>query len=322
MVYLVTGGAGFIGTNYCLYFLDIKFHKDDILVVVDKLSYASNDVIKEKANNKNLFFIKEDITHIRKMDEIFKRFTPDFVINFAAETHVDTSIKKPDIFIKNNVEGLLNLLKLSVKYKIKRFHQVSTDEVYGDTPLSSSYRFKEIDSLHPSNPYSVSKASGDLLTLAFARTYRLDVTISRCSNNYGRYQYKEKLIPLAIGKATNNENIPVYGNGNNIRDWINVKDHVRAIDFIVEKGNKGEIYNVSTHNELSNLEVVEKILKELRKPTTLIKFVKDRKGHDKRYALDTTKLEDLLSKNLDDERASYLFKELQNKEKELSFVNF
>ena len=291
MTYLITGGAGFIGANYCLYFLNSPYHKDDLLVVVDKLTYASNDlVIKLSKENKRVIFVKEDITRYNKMNLIFKQYHFDYVINFAAESHVDRSISKPDLFIKNNIDLTLNLLKLSLKYKVKRFHQVSTDEVYGATSLSSLYRFKESDNLLPTNPYSVSKASCDLLVLSFYKTYGLNVTISRSSNNFGLYQHHEKLIPLVIKKAMNNEYIPVYGDGKNIRDWIDVKDHVYAIDEIVLKGKEGEIYNVSSHNEYSNLEIVKFILSILNKDENLIKFVKDRKGHDARYALDTSKL--------------------------------
>ena len=290
MTYLITGGAGFIGTNYCLYFLEKETHKDDVLVVVDKMSYASNQVIKSMSDGKKIIFIQEDLTKYSKVNQIFKKFHFDYVINFAAESHVDRSISKPELFIKNNINLTLNLLKLSLKYKVKRFHQVSTDEVYGATSLSSSYRFKESDNLLPTNPYSVSKASCDLLVLSFYKTYGLNVTISRSSNNFGLYQHHEKLIPLVIKKAMNNEYIPVYGDGKNIRDWIDVKDHVYAIDEIVLKGKEGEIYNVSSHNEYSNLEIVKFILSILNKDENLIKFVKDRKGHDARYALDTSKL--------------------------------
>lgn len=290
MTYLITGGAGFIGTNYCLYFLEKENHKDDVLVVVDKMSYASNQVIKSMSDGKKIIFIQEDLTKYNKVNQIFKKFHFDYVINFAAESHVDRSISKPELFIKNNIDLTLNLLKLSLKYKVKRFHQVSTDEVYGATSLSSSYRFKESDNLLPTNPYSVSKASCDLLVLSFYKTYGLNVTLSRSSNNFGLYQHHEKLIPLVIKKAMNNEYIPVYGDGKNIRDWIDVKDHVYAIDEIVFKGKEGEIYNVSSHNEYSNLEIVKFILSILNKNENLINFVKDRKGHDARYALDTSKL--------------------------------
>lgn len=294
MTYLITGGAGFIGTNYCLYFLEKETHKDDVLVVVDKMSYASNQVIKSMSDGKKVIFIQEDLTKYSKVNQIFRKFHFNYVINFAAESHVDRSISKPELFIKNNIDLTVNLLKLSLKYKVKRFHQVSTDEVYGATSLSSSYRFKESDNLLPTNPYSVSKASCDLLVLSFYKTYGLNVTISRSSNNFGLYQYHEKLIPLVIRKAMNNEYIPVYGDGKNIRDWIDVKDHVYAIDEIVLKGKEGEIYNVSSHNEYSNLEIVKFILSILNKDENLIKFVKDRKGHDARYALDTSKLNDEL----------------------------
>ena len=317
MTYLITGGAGFIGANYCLYFLNSPYHKDDLLVVVDKLTYASNDlVIKLSKENKRVIFVKEDITRYNKMNLIFKQYHFDYVINFAAESHVDRSIVNPKLFIDNNINGTLNLLKLSLKYKVKRFHQVSTDEVYGATSLSSSYRFKESDNLLPTNPYSVSKASSDLLVLSFYKTYGLNVTISRSSNNFGLYQYHEKLIPLVIRKAMNNEYIPVYGDGKNIRDWIDVKDHAYAIDEIVLKGKEGEIYNVSSHNEYSNLEIVKFILSILNKDENLIKFVKDRKGHDARYALDTSKLNNELKISFSEDN---FFKKL--KEYVLKVVN-
>ena len=317
MTYLITGGAGFIGANYCLYFLNSPYHKDDLLVVVDKLTYASNDlVIKLSKENKRVIFVKEDITRYNKMNLIFKQYHFDYVINFAAESHVDRSIVNPKLFIDNNINGTLNLLKLSLKYKVKRFHQVSTDEVYGATVLNSSYRFKESDNLLPTNPYSVSKASCDLLVLSFYKTYGLNVTISRSSNNFGLYQYHEKLIPLVIKKAMNNEYIPVYGDGKNIRDWIDVKDHVYAIDEIVLKGKEGEIYNVSSHNEYSNLEIVKFILSILNKDENLIKFVKDRKGHDARYALDTSKLNNKLKISFSEDN---FFKKL--KEYVLKVVN-
>ena len=317
MTYLITGGAGFIGANYCLYFLNSPYHKDDLLVVVDKLTYASNDlVIKLSKENKRVIFVKEDITRYNKMNLIFKQYHFDYVINFAAESHVDRSIVNPKLFINNNINGTLNLLKLSLKYKVKRFHQVSTDEVYGATSLSSSYRFKESDNLLPTNPYSVSKASCDLLVLSFYKTYVLNVTISRSSNNFGLYQYHEKLIPLVIRKAMNNEYIPVYGDGKNIRDWIDVKDHVYAIDEIVLKGKEGEIYNVSSHNEYSNLEIVKFILSILNKDENLIKFVEDRKGHDARYALDTSKLNNELKISFSEDN---FFKKL--KEYVLKVVN-
>ena len=316
MTYLITGGAGFIGTNYCLYFLEKETHKDDVLVVVDKMSYASNQVIKNMSNGTKIIFIQEDLTKYNKVNQIFKKFHFDYVINFAAESHVDRSISKPELFIKNNIDLTLNLLKLSLKYKVKRFHQVSTDEVYGATSLSSSYRFKESDNLLPTNPYSVSKASCDLLALSFYKTYGLNVTISRSSNNFGLYQHHEKLIPLVIRKAMNNEYIPVYGDGKNIRDWIDVKDHVYAIDEIVLKGKEGEIYNVSSHNEYSNLEIVKFILSILNKDENLIKFVKDRKGHDARYALDTSKLNNELKISFSEDN---FFKKL--KEYVLKVVN-
>ena len=287
--FLVTGGAGFIGGNF-LHIMVNKYPNDEY-VCIDALTYAGNmETLVPIMNKPNFKFVHENICNRKAVYELFEKEHFDYVINFAAESHVDRSISKPELFIKNNIDLTLNLLKLSLKYKVKRFHQVSTDEVYGATSLSSSYRFKESDNLLPTNPYSVSKASCDLLVLSFYKTYGLNVTISRSSNNFGLYQHHEKLIPLVIKKAMNNEYIPVYGDGKNIRDWIDVKDHVYAIDEIVLKGKEGEIYNVSSHNEYSNLEIVKFILSILNKDENLIKFVKDRKGHDARYALDTSKL--------------------------------
>lgn len=293
MTYLVTGGAGFIGTNYCLYFLSSDAHKNDRLIVVDKMSKVSNDYIKNIADNKRLIFIKENICNYKKIEEIFIKYHIDYVINFAAESHVDRSIKNPSFFVKNNVESTLNLLKLSLKYHVIRFHQISTDEVYGSTELNSKYLFKEDDRLEPSNPYSASKASSDLLTLSFFKTYGLNVTISRSSNNFGPYQYKEKLIPLVIDRALKNKKIPIYGSGLNVRDRIYVLDNCEAIDYIVKNGIKGNIYNISTHNELSNIEVVKIVLNALGKPYSLIEHVKDRLGHDARYGISTEKLSKL-----------------------------
>ena len=289
MFFIITGAAGFIGSNY-LEIMVNKYHKD-FFICFDKLTYAGDiERLRDLTNKPNFIFIKGDICSKKDVSNIFKKYKIDYIINFAAETHVDTSIKDPSIFFKTNVEGVVNLLNHAVKYKIKRFHQVSTDEVYGSTDLDSKYQFKEIDILNPSNPYSSSKASADLIALAYSKTYGLDVTISRSSNNFGKNQNSEKLIPLVIDKALKNERIPIYGNGLNVRDWIYVEDNCDAIDFIVRNGKKGEIYNISTHNELSNIEIVKRILNYLGKPLDLIEYVEDRKAHDKRYALNTEKL--------------------------------
>lgn len=292
MKFLVTGAAGFIASNY-LEIMVNKYH-NDFFICFDKLTYAGDiERLKDLSNKPNFIFIKGDICSKKDVSNIFKKYKIDYVINFAAETHVDTSIKDPSIFFETNVEGVVNLLNYSVKYKVKRFHQVSTDEVYGSTELDSKYQFKEIDNLNPSNPYSSSKASADLIALAYSKTYGLDVTISRSSNNFGKNQNSEKLIPLVIEKALKNEHIPIYGNGLNVRDWIYVEDNCHAIDFIVRNGKKGEIYNISTHNELSNIEIVHRTLSYIGKSFDLIEHVEDRKAHDKRYALNTKKLAEL-----------------------------
>ena len=310
--FLVTGGAGFIGGNF-LHIMVNKYPNDEY-VCLDALTYAGNmETLEPIMNKPNFKFVHENICNRKAIYELFEKEHFDYVINFAAESHVDRSIENPEIFLETNVIGTSVLMDACRKYGIKRFHQVSTDEVYGATLLNSSYRFKENDLLSPTNPYSVSKASSDLLTLSFYKTYGLNVTISRCSNNFGMYQYEEKLIPLVIKNAMNNHKIPVYGNGNNIRDWINVKDHVYALDEIVQKGKSGEIYNISTHNEHSNIELIKFILKVLNKDESLIEYVKDRKGHDLRYALDTTKLNEELgikftNSNFFDELEKYVLK--------------
>ncbi len=290
MKYLVTGGAGFIGANYLIKMVE-KYPHDEF-ICLDALTYAGNlETLKEIAIKPNYLFIRGDICDKTLVDELFKKHKFDYVINFAAETHVDRACVHPEIFIKTNVEGTQTLLEACRKYGIKRFHQVSTDEVYGDLPLEAKNEyFNETSQIKPSSPYSASKAAADLLVLSYHRTFGLDVTISRCSNNYGPYQYPEKLIPLMIQKAINNERLPVYGKGENIRDWLYVEDHCDAIDLIVKNGRSGEIYNVGGHNEKTNLEVVEIILEALKKPKTLISFVKDRPGHDLRYAIDPAKI--------------------------------
>ena len=291
-LYLLSGGAGFIGTNFTINFLNDDKHKSDTLLIIDKFSYCSNNLVKT-IKDKRLIVIKEDLLNYEAVNKIFSKFKIDYIINMASLTHVDYSIASPLDTYKNNTLLTLNLLDLGLKYKVKRFHQVSTDEVYGSTSLDSSYRYKESDALNPTNPYSASKASQDLLVLSYHKTYGMDVTISRCSNNYGKYQYEEKFIPKAIKSAKNNEAIKIYGEGKNVRDWIDVNEHVRAIDFIIDSGKSGEIYNVSTHNEYNNLKVAKMILDILKKDESLLSFTIDRLGHDLRYALDTTKIEEL-----------------------------
>ena len=289
--FLITGGAGFIGSNFCYYMVE-KYPNDEF-VCIDALTYAGNLKTLDKLLSSNNFkFLHMNICDKENIDNLFKNEKFDYVINFAAETHVDRSIINPYIFLESNIIGVNNLLEASKKYNVKRFHQVSTDEVYGDLPIErKDLFFNENSPLKASNPYSASKASADLLTLAYFRTYNLGVTISRCSNNYGPYQFPEKLIPLMIDRALNNKYLPVYGNGQNIRDWLHVYDHCVAIDLIVRNGKSGEVYNVGGNNEISNIEVIKIILNELHKPENLIKFVDDRLGHDLRYAIDSTKLQ-------------------------------
>ncbi len=289
--FLVTGGAGFIGGN----FLHIMVNKypNDQYVCIDALTYAGNMETLEPIMNKlNFKFVHENICNREAVFKLFEEEHFDYVINFAAESHVDRSIENPEIFLKTNILGTQVLMDACRKYGIKRYHQVSTDEVYGDLPLDRpDLYFTEETPIHTSSPYSASKAGADLLVLAYHRTFKLPVTISRCSNNYGPYHFPEKLIPLMIQKALKNESLPVYGNGANVRDWLYVGDHCNAIDLIVRSGKDGEVYNIGGHNERSNLEVVKTILKALNKPETLITYVKDRPGHDLRYAMDPTKIE-------------------------------
>ncbi len=289
----VTGGAGFIGSNHIMYLLD---NYDDEVVCIDKLTYAGNMSTLEKVkDDKRFTFYKGDIADESFIDDVFNKEKFDYVINFAAESHVDRSIEDSQIFLKTNILGVGVLLNACRKYGVKRFHQVSTDEVYGDLPLDRpDLLFKETDSLKPSSPYSASKASADFIVQAFHRTYGLDVTISRCSNNYGEYQFPEKLIPVIIGNALEDKNIPVYGNGLNIRDWLYVGDHCSAIDLIVRNAKPGSIYNIGGNNEKTNLQVVKRILDIMNKPQSLITYVKDRPGHDLRYAIDASKLKNEL----------------------------
>lgn len=291
MTILVTGGAGFIGSNFIHYMLEK--HSDCKIVCIDKLTYAGNLGNLEKLLGKSNFrFVKGDICDRELVDKVFEEESPDVVVNFAAESHVDRSIENPDVFLMTNVLGTQVLLDASRKYGVKRFHQVSTDEVYGDLPLERrDLKFTEESPLKPSSPYSASKTAADLLVLAYHRTYGLPVTISRCSNNYGPYQFPEKLIPLMIINALKDKPLPVYGDGKNVRDWIHVKDHCEALDVILHKGKEGEVYNIGGNNERANIEIVKMILKELGKPEELIRFVKDRPGHDRRYAISTAKME-------------------------------
>jgi dTDP-glucose 4,6-dehydratase len=294
MKILVTGGAGFIGANFI--FLQLKKHPEDQIICVDKLTYAGNfTTLKSVLNSPGLTFYKADIANRQEMIDIFSKERPDVVVNFAAESHVDRSIYNPEIFLITNVLGTQVLLDMAKKYQVKRYHQVSTDEVYGDLPLDrKDLFFTESTPIHTSSPYSASKASSDLLVQAYYRTYKLPVTISRCSNNYGPYHFPEKLIPLVISRVLKNESIPVYGKGENVRDWLYVEDHCEAIDLIIRKGLVGEVYNIGGHNEKTNLEVVKLILKHLQKPETLISYVTDRAGHDLRYAIDPRKITNAL----------------------------
>jgi dTDP-glucose 4,6-dehydratase len=293
MNFLITGGAGFIGGNFLLEMA--PSHPQDRFVCLDALTYAGNRLtIQSLFSLPNFRFVRGNIGNRKLVDRLFQEERFDFVINFAAETHVDRACLYPDIFIKTNVLGTQVLLDACRKYGIRRFHQVSTDEVYGDLPLEAKDSFfSEASPIKPSSPYSASKAAADLLVLAYHRTFGLPVTLSRCSNNYGPYQYPEKLIPLMISKALNNEPLPVYGNGLNVRDWLYVADHCQAIDLIVRSGADGNVYNVGGHNEKSNLEIVHRILEATGKPSSLISFVKDRPGHDQRYAIDPQKIETL-----------------------------
>ena len=290
MKILVTGGAGFIGSNFVYYELDN--YPNDEVICLDKLTYAGNlETLEVAMKNPKFKFVKGDIADRAFVDELFASEKPDVVVNFAAESHVDRSIENPEIFLQTNVIGTSVLMDACRKYGNIRYHQVSTDEVYGDLPLDRpDLFFTETTPLHTSSPYSASKASADLLVQAYYRTYKLPVTISRCSNNYGPYHFPEKLIPLMIANALNDKKLPVYGKGENVRDWLYVKDHCSAIDLIIRKGKIGEVYNIGGHNERTNLEVVKTIIKELGKSEDLVEFVIDRPGHDRRYAIDPTKI--------------------------------
>ena len=291
MKFLLTGGAGFIGSNYMHYV--VNKYKEDYFVCLDALTYAGNyNNIKDLEGKDNFKFVKGDITDRDFIDKLFAEEKFDTVINFAAESHVDNSIKNPGIFLTTNIIGTQVLMDASLKYNVDRYHQVSTDEVYGDLPLDRpDLKFTEETPIHTSSPYSSSKAGADLLVGAYHRTFGLKTTISRCSNNYGPYQFPEKLIPVVISKALRDEKIPVYGTGENVRDWIHVIDHNIGVDLIVRNGKVGEVYNLGGHSERTNLTIVKTILKQLGKSEDLIEFVADRKGHDLRYAIDSTKAE-------------------------------
>lgn len=290
MKIIVTGGAGFIGGNFIHYILDK--YPDYKVICLDSLTYAGNmETLEPVANNPNFKFYKADVSDREAVFRIFEECGPDIVVNFAAESHVDRSIEDPGVFLQTNIIGTQVLLDASRRYGIKRYHQVSTDEVYGDLPLDrTDLFFTEETPIHTSSPYSASKAAADLLVQAYYRTYGLPVTISRCSNNYGPYHFPEKLIPLIIANALNDKPLPVYGKGENVRDWLYVEDHCTAIDRIVHDGTVGEVYNIGGHNERTNLQVVKTILRELGKSESLITYVADRKGHDMRYAIDPSKI--------------------------------
>ncbi len=291
MIHLITGGAGFIGTNYIRHILES--YPDDRIVCADKLTYAGNyDNISEFLSESRFDFEQADICDRDAVYTIVQKYSPDCIVNFAAESHVDRSVKNPEVFLKTNIHGTSVLLDAVNNFGIKRFHQISTDEVYGDLPLErTDLKFDEKSPIKPSSPYSSSKAAADMLCMAYYRTYGTPITISRCSNNLGPYQFPEKLIPLTIGKALKNEPLPIYGDGKNVRDWLYVKDHCRAVDLIARNGKIGEIYNVGGNCERSNIEVVRTILGILGKPDSLITYVKDRPGHDRRYAINSEKLQ-------------------------------
>ena len=291
MKILVTGGAGFIGTNFIFY--ELEHHSEDRIICLDKLTYAGREENLEPViGQKNFRFVRGDICDREAVEALFEEESPDAVVNFAAETHVDRSIEGPAVFLRTNIQGTAVLMDACRKFGNIRFHQVSTDEVYGDLPLDHpEMRFTEESPLRPSSPYSASKASADLLALAYHRTYGLPVTISRCSNNYGPYQFPEKLIPLMIQNALAGKPMPVYGQGLNVRDWLYVEDHCEAVDLILRNGRIGEVYNVGGNNEIRNIDLVRRICRELNKPESLISYVEDRKGHDLRYAIDAGKLE-------------------------------
>ena len=285
---LITGGAGFIGSNFIN--LMLKEHADYRIINIDKLTYAGNlENLVQCEDNPNFVFVKGDITNAELVGFLFQKYEINYVINFAAESHVDRSILGSEVFYRTNVIGTNVLLETARKFEVEKFIQVSTDEVYGS--LGKDGLFTESTPISPNSPYSSSKAAADMMALAFFHTYGMPVVITRCSNNYGPYQFPEKLIPLMILNSLNDKTLPVYGDGMNVRDWIFVDDHNRAIDLVFQKGKPGQVYNIGASNEMPNLEIIKLILKHLNKPETLIEFVKDRPGHDKRYAIDSTKIQ-------------------------------
>jgi dTDP-glucose 4,6-dehydratase len=293
---LITGGAGFIGSNFINMLFKNKINNNfNTIINIDKLTYAANPnniIIEKKAN---YIFYQADICDNKSITDILEKHNINYIINFAAESHVDNSIINPDIFVKTNILGTANLLTCAKKYwnnnfENKKFIQISTDEVYGSLTKNTNKKFTERSPIEPHSPYSASKAGADLLALSYHHTYNFPVVITRCSNNYGENQHKEKLIPLMIYNAINNIPLPVYGDGKNIRDWIYVEDHCNAILKVLESGKTDEIYNIGANSEKSNIEIVNIILEYLNKPKTLIKFVEDRLGHDRRYAIDATKI--------------------------------
>lgn len=287
---LVTGGAGFIGANFVYHML--AAHSDYRIVCIDALTYAGNmSTLARAMENPNFAFVRADICDRDAVFRVFENEHPDIVVNFAAESHVDRSIEDPGVFLRTNILGTQTMMDACWKYGVERYHQVSTDEVYGDLPLDRpDLLFTEETPIRTSSPYSASKASADLLVQAYSRTYGLPATISRCSNNYGPYHFPEKLIPLMIANCLADRPLPVYGKGENVRDWLYVEDHCRAIDLIIEGGRAGEVYNVGGHNEMRNIDIVKLICDALGKPYSLITYVADRKGHDMRYAIDPTKI--------------------------------
>ena len=290
MTILVTGGAGFIGSNFVFY--EMEKHPEDRIVCLDKLTYAGNlSTLKSVLDAPNFRFVKGDICDREAVYKLFEEEHPDIVVHFAAESHVDRSIENPGVFLETNIMGTAVLMDACRKYGITRYHQVSTDEVYGDLPLDRpDLFFTEQTPIHTSSPYSSSKAAADLLVMAYYRTYGLPVSVSRCSNNYGPYQFPEKLIPLMIANCLAGKPLPVYGQGLNVRDWLYVEDHCKAIDLIIRKGRAGEVYNIGGHNEMRNIDIVKLIVRELGASEDLITFVTDRKGHDMRYAIDPAKI--------------------------------
>ncbi|WP_294143757.1 dTDP-glucose 4,6-dehydratase [uncultured Clostridium sp.] len=290
MKIIVTGGAGFIGSNFIYHMLNM--HPDYQIVCMDCLTYAGNLSTLEAAfKNPNFHFYKTDICDRNAVYNVFEKEQPDMVVNFAAESHVDRSIEEPEVFLDTNIKGTAVLLDACRKFGMLRYHQVSTDEVYGDLPLDQpDLFFTESTPIHTSSPYSASKAGADLLVQAYHRTFGLPVTISRCSNNYGPFHFPEKLIPLMIVNALADKPLPVYGEGQNVRDWLYVEDHCKAIDLILHKGRIGEVYNIGGHNEMKNIDIVKMICQALGKPESLITYVTDRKGHDMRYAIDPEKI--------------------------------